>query len=193
MTSVNSNRKKPIYGIGINDADYRIKGCPHYRVWAKMLTRCYSSNSHKEKPSYIGCSVSKEWHSFMSFRSWMRNQDWEGKHLDKDIILPGNKIYSPKTCVFVSRQINSILTKSNLARGKPPSGYGEDKDMKRGLRFSVEISMNGARVRLGRYETAEEASAVYREAKRRHLLTTACCEPDIRVKQGLYRHSELFR
>lgn len=33
----------------------------------------------------------------------------EGWHLDKDILLKGNKVYSPETCAFVPAKINSLL------------------------------------------------------------------------------------
>jgi len=41
----------------------------------------------------------------------MERQDWEGKHLDKDILIPGNKIYSPDRCIFVSSLINLLIDK----------------------------------------------------------------------------------
>ena len=58
----------------------------------------------------------------MSFRAWMMQQDWEGKQLDKDILVPGNKMYSPDTCVFVGGVVNGFLTDSAAARGEWPLG-----------------------------------------------------------------------
>ena len=37
----------------------------------------------------------------------------QGWQLDKDILLKGNKIYSPDTCCFVPQEINSIAVDSN--------------------------------------------------------------------------------
>jgi len=192
------NNRKLIYGIGINDADYItqpvINGkttiCPYYRAWANMLKRCYSSSFHGQRPTYIGCTVVKEWHSFMNFRAWMEKQNWHGKHIDKDIIFPGNKAYSPETCVFVNLAINGLLGDHAAKRGKYPQGVVLQKQSGK---FIATLNMSGKAKYLGYFETPEEASAVYREAKRLHILTIACCEPDIRVKQGLYRHSETFR
>ena len=93
----------------INDADYQIRKnrviCPYYKAWAKMLHRCYSG----EKKRYNNCFVVDEWHSFMTFRAWMMDQDWQHKQLDKDIIIPSNKKYGPDTCCFVTHDINMIF------------------------------------------------------------------------------------
>ena len=127
--------KKLVHGVGVNDADYvvvkweeigRIDGkrkkklvwvCPYYRTWTHMLQRCYSAKYQEKKPTYKGCSVSKEWHTFSVFKSWMETQEWEGLQLDKDILFEGNKIYSSKTCVFVTRMVNMFTIDSGAARG----------------------------------------------------------------------------
>lgn len=129
------NKSKLVCGIGVNDADYPVYvcsviagkqknlwTCPFYKVWASMLDRCYSTKSQASKPTYIGCSVAPEWHSFSTFRAWMLVQDWEGKQLDKDMLAPGNKLYGADTCVFVSGQLNKFMTDSGATRGDRPTG-----------------------------------------------------------------------
>lgn len=107
-----------VYGVGINDADYFVNAtrgdgtrwrCPFYKAWKNMLARCYSKAYWKQQPERRGSKVDERWHSFMAFREWMVEQDWKGNHLDKDLLVPGNKNYSPETCVFVSRQVNSYV------------------------------------------------------------------------------------
>lgn len=86
--------KQLVHGMGFNDADYvvypRINGkqimCPFYSKWANMLKRCFSSKYQETHPTYIGCSVIKKWLTFSNFRSWMINQDWKDKVLDKDTL-----------------------------------------------------------------------------------------------------------
>ena len=125
-----------VYGVGINDADYAVERketigyvngkqkqkldwiCPYYRVWAKMLERCYSSKLQESHPTYKGCSVSKEWLTFSVFKSWMEGQDFEDKQLDKDLLFEGNKLYSAKTCVFVSPMVNTFVNDSGASRGE---------------------------------------------------------------------------
>lgn len=109
-----------VYGVGINDANYPVtanangtyKGCKFYQTWKGILERCYSQRMKTIRPSYEGCFVSPEWYRFSVFKDWMLKQKWEGKHLDKDLIVVGNKMYGPDTCVFVSQRVNSFVVGS---------------------------------------------------------------------------------
>lgn len=79
-----------------------------YATWKSMLERCYDKKFQAKRPTYTGCSVVPEWHNFQTFAEWMGKQDYEGKHLDKDIKVKGNKVYGPNTCSFVSPTENSV-------------------------------------------------------------------------------------
>lgn len=106
-----------IYGIGVNDADYVVNSvvsdtgeltrCAYYTQWKNMMARCYGKSTHKRQPTYVGCSVHPEWHSFTNFRSWMVEQDWKGKALDKDYKVEGNRVYGPDTCTWLTGKQNS--------------------------------------------------------------------------------------
>ena len=103
--------------VGINDATYIVKTtingkrvtCPYYSKWSEMIRRCYSTEYQGRKPTYSDCCVHAGWWLFSSFKRWMEKQDWQGKHLDKDLIKAGNKMYSPLTCVFVSNKVNTAI------------------------------------------------------------------------------------
>ncbi len=108
-----------VCGVGINDADYVVRRrnpdgsywlCPYYHRWTNILIRCYNKFSLEKRPTYVGCSVCPEWIYFMNFRSWMEKQGWEGKHLDKDIITQGNKVYSPEKLCFHLSAIEHIVS-----------------------------------------------------------------------------------
>lgn len=113
-----------VCGMGTNDADYSVVGyskdssgkttqtmCMYYRTWKSMLRRCYYE---KDNISYNDCKVCEEWLLFSNFKSWMEEQNYEaGLHLDKDILVPGNKLYSPSNCVFIPNEINSQSRASN--------------------------------------------------------------------------------
>jgi len=196
---VNKVRKKEklVCGVGINDADYVtykiIDGkrwrCPFYRAWMNMLDRCYSPKHHARRPNYIGCSVVHEWHYFMAFRAWMISQDWNGKQLDKDILTPGNKVYGPETCLFVSIQINSLLNDHAASKGDYPQGVHWDNQCKK---YRARIRIFGKTKHLGYFATADAASIAYRKTKHAHILHVVSAEQDIRVRQGLARHAALF-
>ena len=90
-----------------------------------MLVRCYSDKSKKKHPTYEGCDVSDSFKSYECFYEWCHkqigfdNEDDENPfHLDKDLLIKGNKVYSENTCVFLPKEINSLLTKSTASRGE---------------------------------------------------------------------------
>ena len=79
---------------------------PQYKTWQNMLQRCYDEKTQKRNPSYKGCTVCKHWHNFQNFAKWyIENYPEDGRpyQLDKDIKVNGNKVYSPDTCVFVTK------------------------------------------------------------------------------------------
>ena len=124
-----------VYGIGVNDADYVVKpvvggnrvSCHYYTTWTGMLMRSYDKKYQEHNLTYKGCSVHPDWLYFMNFRKWMVDQDWEGKQLDKDLLVEDNKVYSPDTCVFVDRVTNSFTTDRAKLRGEYPIGVSFHK------------------------------------------------------------------
>lgn len=128
-------KKKLVYGIGINDADYitqkfesyidyngkkkqrRVWVCHFYEKWKDMLKRCYSDKYHEKQPTYKDCIVCEEWLTFSNFKEWMQDQFYQGKQLDKDLIEEGNKTYSPEKCLFLSRTVNAFMVSRKAVRG----------------------------------------------------------------------------
>lgn len=173
-----NHKRSLLYGVGINDADYTtqpiINGvkirCPFYVVWANMMKRCYCKKFQQRRPTYYDCSVDHKWHSFMNFRSWMIKQDWEGKQLDKDILIPGNKVYSPDACMFVSGQINNLFVDSKSIRGAYPNGVtgipGSEK-------VRARVRINGKSKYLGRFDSVQDAYMVASKAKAEHITNIA--------------------
>lgn len=188
--------RKSLFGVGINDADYlvrpRVLGkkitCPFYMAWTGMMSRCYSESFHRRAPTYRECSVDPAWHSFMTFRSWMAQQDWQGNALDKDILIPGNKIYSPDTCVFVSLQINSLLNRNLSRQGKYLQGVCWCKSRRK---FRSYIKIKGRNKSLGRFDSEQEAHSVASKAKAEHIKNVAQTQLEP-IRSGLLRHAALF-
>jgi hypothetical protein len=119
-----------VFGVGINDSNYVVQKtvdgkrawCKIYEAWHGMLKRCYNKNSLNKRPMYEGCSVSPDWHTFSKFKLWMESQDWQGKRLDKDLLIFGNKVYSSDTCIFISQLTNSFINEQPKKRGGLPIG-----------------------------------------------------------------------
>lgn len=185
--------RKLVYGVGINDADYQVKPtvngkkirCQFYRKWKGMLKRCYSDNYQIKYPTYKGCAVCEEWLIFSNFKSWMVNQDWKNKDLDKDILITGNKFYSPDTCIFVSHEINMILTDRAAARGKWPIGVCFNKQSNK---YQAQCVVGGSKKYLGLFKTPEDASKAYKAFKSK-LIRSIAKRQDQPLKSYLIRIS----
>jgi hypothetical protein len=185
-------KAKLVYGIGTNDADYvtqpLINGkqvvCPFYLAWADMLKRCYSSKLQAERPTYIGCSVVPEWLSFMTFRAWMIGQDWQGRELDKDILVPGNKVYGPQTCIFISNGLNNFTTDSASSRGEFPIGVYWNKQSGK-FRAQCCNPFTGKREHLGLFTCPNEAHEAWRSRKHELALQIAAQHADPRIAKAL--------
>lgn len=131
-----------------------------------MLKRCYSENSLTANPTYLGCSVCEEWLTFSNFKSWMEQQDWEWKHLDKDLLVYQNKVYSPETCCFISSRLNTFLVKSDKIRGDYPLGVSLHSDNRCNSQALVAFIKDGrASKYLGRFKDAMEAHRAWQLAK----------------------------
>ena len=136
---------------------------PAYFAWHNMISRCYSEDIHSKRPTYQDCSVCEEWKCFATFKEWFDNQVYfNGWKLDKDILVKGNKVYSPDTCCFVPNEVNVLFTKRQNCRGELPIGV-QYSESKRRYKSSVRRDNNGAF--LGYYSTPEEAFQAYKVAK----------------------------
>ncbi len=75
-----------------------------YRSWGDMIKRCYNSNTcNYEDYGGRGVTVCDRWrHSFENFYADMGDCP-VGKSLDKDILVPGNLVYSKEFCIWATR------------------------------------------------------------------------------------------
>jgi hypothetical protein len=147
-----------------------------------MLQRCYSSVLQYKRPSYIGCSVVEEWHKLSNFRVWYDENNVDGWHLDKDLLLPKNKIYSPDTCVFVPTNINSLLTFTTKNRGELPLGVFYHK---RDQHYRSQCCDGNKKRIISYFDTAEKAHFWYLENKIKVIDKYLNEDYNDRIKQGL--------
>ena len=130
------------------------------------VKRCYSDVYKKKHPTYEDCKCSENFKSYEYFYEWCNNQIGfgnEGWHLDKDLLVKGNKIYSENTCVFIPQEINSVLIKCTATRGKHLIGVCWHDTNKA---FVAQINKNKGNSKcLGYYSTELEAFNAYKQAK----------------------------
>lgn len=165
---------KAVVGVGYigegrhKSGDKTGKSYRVYRRWRGMLERCYSDTFQQNNPTYEGCTVCEEWHNYQVFADWYQENyytiDGETIELDKDIIIKGNTVYSPDTCVFVPKRINSLFIKKDENRGALPIGVTS-----RNNKFTAQVCYKGSNKKLGSFDTPEEAFEAYKQAKEQYI------------------------
>lgn len=157
-------------GVGNYVAKVNRKNTPYYNIWKTMIQRCYDKKFQQKYPTYKDCTVCEEWHNFQNFAKWYEENyyevDGEQMHLDKDIIVKGNKVYSPETCIFVPERINYLFLKSNSSRGNLPIGVCKNGNKYVSFLKGYEQVKNGY---LGMFNTIEEAFCIYKKTKEEYI------------------------
>ena len=152
-----------VFGVGIIGNKYksRIKGeiTKEYRAWQNMLQRCFRSKTFAYK-DVICCD---EWLLYENFYEWIHNQKnfdkwYNGDRwaLDKDILIKGNKIYSPNTCCLVPQNVNALFIRKESSRGDLPIGVSK-------LKKYYAVDCHGEYI--GLRNTLEESFLLYKEHK----------------------------
>ena len=196
--------KELVYGVGVNDLGYRTQvweelpkdgdkrvlkpvfRCKYYEVWTSMLRRCYSKKYLESCPSYIGTSVCSEWLSATAFKKWMEQQYWQGKCLDKDIVVPKSELYSPETCAFVLQATNKFVTARDACRGEYPVGVSLHKRTGKYQALCQNL-FTGKKEHLDLFSTPEEAHEAWRKRKHDLAQRVAAKESDMRVVEALQK------
>lgn len=160
------------FGIANLDVDFSTTNDPiiekAYRHWTNMLQRCYDEKHRDKYIAYKDCVVCDEWLNFSGFLHWFLNTEnstIDGYHLDKDILVKGNKVYSPDTCCFVPNEINVLFTKRGSCRGNLPIGVTKATKSKN---YEASIS-KGKQEYIGTYGTPEEAFNAYKIEKEKWI------------------------
>lgn len=156
---------KSLFGIGyIGDGNHIVrkgtkgKLVTAYETWTSMLERCYKNQ--ELFPAYFGiCTVCKEWHNYQTFADWYDENKYsvnERLHIDKDILYPNAKLYSPETCLLVPQRINMLFLNKPNKNGLP-NGIRKTKSGKYTANYNGE--------KIDTYNTIEEAYEAYAKKK----------------------------
>ena len=174
---VESNRR--VYGAGVNTVDFEVvvegDHIWQYRMWKSMIQRCFSEKYKQRRPTYEDATCCDEWLSFGNFVEWLNKEigysgKLDGYQFDKDLIIKGNKIYSPEACSLVPQAVNSLLLDSGATRGIYPVGVTFNKATGK---FVAYLKCFGKLKHLGCYTTIESASFAYKTAKEAQIKIVA--------------------
>lgn len=136
------DKKDPYTGLWVGSYTIGVGVRGHtrsHRLWTMMNTRVvqfergYAQSSTTKNMSYK--DVTCEFRDYQEFAEWCQDQqnylskEENGTYwrLDKDILVPFNRAYSPDTCCFVPNEINALLTSRSNDRGVLPLGVSEDR------------------------------------------------------------------
>lgn len=146
-----------------------------YHTWWQMINRCYNEKDKAYLSGYSLCSVSEEWYNFQNFAAFyfedaFRQLKWQ---LDKDILIPGNKVYSEQTCVFLPLALNTLLARQQKPRpDNLPQGVFRMSSNPDG-KYQARIMKGGKSFYLGAFSHPEEAYTVYKYEKETYVRAQA--------------------
>ena len=161
---------KTILGVAfIGDGSYSKENDNEcYKCWRNMLGRCFDRKYQEKYPTYKNTHIDEAWLNFQNFADWYYENIYhipgERMELDKDILYKNNKLYSPETCIFVPRRINSLLINNKNKRGEFPVGV----DYYRG-KFRARCNTLGTSVFIGDYSNPYEAFLAYKKYKENYI------------------------
>lgn len=148
------------------------------RLYNNLRARCNRNSIYVNKfPTYQECTL--DFNTFQDFAEWCNstqgygiidtnNRPW---CLDKDLLVIGNKSYSPSTCCFIPEYVNNSLICRGNARGLYPLGV--TKISGRSKRYAARCQTFMGRVHLGSFETPSHAHSAWQKAKVSHLQEVA--------------------
>jgi len=172
--SVKSPYCKSVIGVGfIGEGEYTCNEIWH-KHWASMIDRVTYENNTFHR-TYSDVIICEEWYNYQNFADWAKKNYYKVQdlrmELDKDILIKGNKIYSPETCIFVPYIINTLFTKADKSRGDLPIGvYWHERDQEYRAQCSY-ITDTGTRKNkwLGGHSNPEDAYLAYKRFKESHI------------------------
>lgn len=167
----NSKLKQLVSGVGDNDVEFSCQPTingkqikhPAYVAWVGMLSRSFSTKCKDSHITYIDVTTDSTWYKFSEFLFWFNDNYKESYSLDKDILIRGNKIYSPSTCIFVPQEVNCLLLTNTASRGELPIGVQIHRN-----KFRACIRKGTVSKLLGSFSDSGTAHRAWQKAKIEH-------------------------
>ena len=171
-----------LYGMGIKSHKDRKMSREAYTRWHDMMKRCYGKEYRK---TYEGITVCKEWLTMSNFFDWYLEQGVvTNLEIDKDIINPDAKEYSPENCCFVPKELNILFRTMPNKRALPMGVSHNGKN-------TFKVTFRGKHI--SNHNTIDEAESAYINAKITELGMWTFNIDDERIVEGLERHIILLK
>ena len=174
-----------VRGVGINDMGG--SRCPKKiaEKWRDVIRRTDQRDTNMQfYEMYKDCTLDPRWYRLSAFHDWIQEWDWEGKILDKDILVPGNKLYGPDTCMMVSPSVSSFFTTGDSSNPYPQGVF--DASKKSATKpYGAVCKFDRKQMCGGFHATIEEAQETFKEMKISCLVKLIERETDPRVKSVL--------
>lgn len=175
LGNVKNPYDKTLYGVAYigegQKLKYNNKFTKEANTWHSIMERCYSPKYKKKKPTYENVVCCDEWLCYQNFYEWLHKQlnfdKWLNGNrwaIDKDILVKGNKIYSPETCCLVNERINGLFVKADSIRGEYPVGVIFHKDHGC-FEAQIQNQITGKRDHYTGFNTPEKAFLKYKIEK----------------------------
>lgn len=156
-----------IAGFGINDLKRQsFKGhLVYHQKWVSMIKRAYCPIFKSINSAYDEATVCDEWRLYSNFLEWSLKWDNVGElELDKDFIGCGSNIYSPETCMYIPKYLNTLL----VSCMKPPTFTWKERLSKYEVVVSKRtLGLGTTGAYEGVYSTLEGATKAYWTAKQK--------------------------
>ena len=140
------------------------KDYPNLKAGRKAFNNMFDRTLYN--PDYSDVDVSNEFSNLTSFLDWHDQnyvKDWQ---LDKDILNPYSREYSPQNCMYVPPEVNQLF------KSTKPGKYMKGVEAS-GKKFKAYCSVDGKKICLGTYPTELEAHKVHMKWRKARLIELA--------------------
>jgi len=172
-----------------------LKSNTAYSIWNGIYNRYYKADGRTYGRCYDEATMCDSWlNNRDSFVEWYMNNyyecDYESMDIDKDLLVPGNKHYSPETCCILPQTLNVML--SNCKKHRSRKGINYNMDLPLGVRYDDRVQVYYGQIRpfghdesvkLSYWEMPEQAFEEYKRFKQADIIIMAA-----KYKSKIPRH-----
>ena len=173
------------------DRIFDVKGDAHrpnpdhkaYCKWLHMHLRAGKASG------YLECSIHPDWYVYSTFKAWLTSHEgWRELEIDKDLMVPGNKVYGPDTCCLIPQSLNAFLVDNLTSTGKLSGAFFQKRLKNKPYQAKVAVTNETGvwgQKHLGYFATELEAHNAWKEAKHKQACRLAEGIQDQRIANAL--------